>query len=131
MWPALVPLIAPFVQKLLNTIPDPGAKAAAEMEWTAVALDLMKASDDRQAKINEIEAGSDSLFKSGWRPACGWLCVFGLALHTVGYPLLGWYLTLYHPGAAMPQVDTELLVSLLMGLLGLGGYRTLEKFKKR
>ena len=81
--------------------------------------------------MNEVEAQSESLFKSGWRPATGWLCVFGLFLHTVGYPLLGWALTVWAPGTPIPTVDTESLVSILVGLLGLGGYRTIERLKRR
>ena len=33
-----------------------------------------------QADINKIEAASSNLFKSGWRPGCGWVCTFGLGI---------------------------------------------------
>ncbi|WP_448191919.1 3TM-type holin [Azospirillum sp. sgz301742] len=126
-----LPLADAFVRRLLNLIPDPAGKAAAEAEWATLLLAVMRESDERQSRVNEIEAGSDSLFKSGWRPATGWLCLFGLAMETVVYPLLGWALTLWSPGTPLPQVQTEVLTSLLAGLLGLGGYRTIERWKGR
>ncbi len=128
---ALLPLLVPFVNKLLGMIPDPSARAAAEAEWAATTLQLLTQSDDRQSRVNEVEAQSESLFKSGWRPATGWLCVFGLFLHTVGYPLLGWALTVWAPGTPIPIIDTDSLISILVGLLGLGGYRTIERLKRR
>ena len=128
---ALLPLLVPFGNKLLGMIPDPSARAAAEAEWAATTLQLLTQSDDRQSRVNEVEAQSESLFKSGWRPATGWLCVFGLFLHTVGYPLLGWALTVWAPGTPIPIIDTDSLISILVGLLGLGGYRTIERLKRR
>jgi hypothetical protein len=80
-------------------------------------------------KINEIEAGSDSFFKSGWRPAVGWICVFGLFYQFVFLPFATFFLALYEVRAAMPAMDLNTLMTLLFGLLGLGGYRTIEKLK--
>lgn len=82
-----------------------------------------------QMKINEIEAGSDSFFKSGWRPAVGWICVFGLFYQFVFLPFATFFLALYKITAVMPAMDLNTLMTLLFGLLGLGGYRTIEKLK--
>jgi hypothetical protein len=82
-----------------------------------------------QMKINEIEAGSDSFFKSGWRPAVGWICVFGLFYQFVFLPFATFFLALYKVTAVMPAMDLNTLMTLLFGLLGLGGYRTIEKLK--
>ena len=82
-----------------------------------------------QMKINEVEAASDSFFKSGWRPAVGWICVFGLFYQFVFLPFATFFLALYEIRAVMPAMDLNTLMTLLFGLLGLGGYRTIEKLK--
>jgi hypothetical protein len=82
-----------------------------------------------QMEINKVEAASDSFFKSGWRPAVGWICVFGLFYQFVFLPFATFFLALYDVRAAMPAMDLNTLMTLLFGLLGLGGYRTIEKLK--
>lgn len=82
-----------------------------------------------QMEINKVEAGSDSFFKSGWRPAVGWICVFGLFYQFVFLPFASFFLELNGVTAKMPTMDLNTLMTLLFGLLGLGGYRTIEKLK--
>lgn len=82
-----------------------------------------------QMKINEVEAASDSFFRAGWRPAVGWICVFGLFYQFVLLPFATFFLALYEVRAVMPAMDLNTLMTLLFGLLGLGGYRTIEKLK--
>lgn len=82
-----------------------------------------------QMEINKIEAGSDSFFKSGWRPAVGWTCVFGLVYQFVFLPFATFFLELYQVKGTLPSMDLNTLMTLLFGLLGLGGYRTIEKLK--
>lgn len=78
-----------------------------------------------QTKINEVEAQHRSLFVSGWRPSVGWVCSLAFAYHFVAFPIIR---TLY-PDIEFPQLDTEPLFTVLMGMLGLGGLRTFEKLK--
>ena len=65
-----------------KAILDPNKQAelalkAQEMEQalTLSALSYEKAQLEGQLAINRAEAESGSLFKGGWRPAVGWVCV--------------------------------------------------------
>jgi hypothetical protein len=75
-----------------------------------------------QLEVNKVEAAHKSLFVSGWRPAIGWICGFALMYSTILAPILGIWFT-------VPPVDSSLLTSVLMGMLGLGAMRTVEKTK--
>ncbi len=79
-----------------------------------------------QLAVNQVEAGSDSLFKSGWRPAVGWVCVSGLFYQLMVQPLLSWLSTIYQ-WMPPPTLAMDTLLTLLFGILGLGAYRTYEK----
>jgi len=116
--------------------PDPGARLEATLKLEQLAQEGNLAELQAevqlltgQIEINKIEAASDSLFKSGWRPAVGWVCVFGLAYTFVGRPLMVWVLLMLEINQVPPALDMGDLLTLLMGLLGLGGLRTVEKFK--
>ena len=76
-----------------------------------------------QIAVNLEEAKSDSLFKSGWRPAVGWVCVIGLGYQFVVYPILIAFVP------KIVQLDLGTLLTLLFGILGLGALRTQEKLQ--
>jgi hypothetical protein len=104
---------------------------AAELEAKALELEGKIREMDQviqiaQIEVNKIEAGSASKFVAGWRPAAGWLTVLGLAWSTFVVPLWTWIAALAKVPPP-PGVDTGILVSLLIGMLGLGAYRTYEK----
>lgn len=100
----------------------------SKMETLALQAD--QAINEGQMKVNEIEAASPSLFKSGWRPATAWVCIFGFAYMVIIRPMLPWAIALFHQTVQpMPEIDTKILLELLAGLLGLGGFRTFEKIK--
>lgn len=81
-----------------------------------------------QIKVNEEEAKAEKLFVAGWRPGAGWVCVFGLTWATVLQPILSWVCTVngWYDGA-FPRVDSDLLIYVLGGMLGLGAMRSYEK----
>lgn len=78
-----------------------------------------------QAQTNLEEAKHASWFVAGWRPAVGWVCVFGLA-YTVFHKLIAVLIGV--PGVVL-EIEAALVVNLLLALLGLGGMRTFEKMK--
>ena len=125
----LITALTPLIADLIDRIPDPDAKAKAAAEANAKLVGVLQASDASQLQVNAAEAANPSVFVSGWRPAVGWVCVLGLFVQTVGYPLMGWGLSIWSPGTPMPQIDTDTLMGLLVPMLGLGAYRTFEKVK--
>lgn len=119
-----------------RVIPDPAAKAAAQLELLKLSqtgeLAVLTAETDLakgQIDINKIEAASENPMKSGWRPAIGWICAAGLAYQLVVRPLLGWATTNLWQWSAPPPLEFDTLMTLLFGMLGLGAYRTAEKLK--
>lgn len=79
-----------------------------------------------QLGVNQAEAGNTNLFVSGWRPAVGWTCVAGLAYSFVFRPIAGPFVQ-KQIGLPLEALDMGTLGTLLFGMLGLGGMRTLEK----
>jgi hypothetical protein len=83
-----------------------------------------------QIDVNKAEAASTSIFKGGWRPFIGWTCGSAFAYHFVLQPLLVFVLvSTGHPVPDLPKFEMDALMTVLFGMLGLGGLRTFEKFK--
>ena len=89
-----------------------------------------------QVDLDKLDAQSTSFFKSGWRPMIGWICGAGLCYQFIFKNLLTWTMQLisiyYHITITipvLPELDMGTLLTLLFGMLGLGGFRTFEKLK--
>jgi hypothetical protein len=81
-----------------------------------------------QLEINKAEAASGSVFKGGWRPAVGWVCAIAFAYHFILKDLIIFgasFAGLELP--EMPEFDMGTLLTVLGGMLGIGGLRTYEK----
>lgn len=81
-----------------------------------------------QVELNKVEAANSNLFVSGWRPAVGWICALAFG-YVVLNPILCWFSTMIHI-ACPPNIDSDLFVNVLGGMLGLAGLRSFEKSKK-
>lgn len=81
-----------------------------------------------QTDVNKIEAASLSLFVAGWRPAIGWICGLSLAYVSIFEPM-GRFIAqvMYKYDGALPVIDTTITMQILIGMLGLGLYRTMDK----
>ena len=90
---------------------------------------ILQQSDALQGQITLAEAQSESKFKSWWRPALAWVCVSGLGLHFLIFPLTEATLAIWDITFIRPAIDALALMNLVMALLGLGVYRSFEKFK--
>lgn len=121
---ALLDVGGKLIDKLL---PDPKQKAEAIQK-----LEELRQSGDlaviaQQMNVNAIEAANPKLFVSGWRPFIGWVCGAALAFQLVLGPMIVWGSVLVKHPVLPPIMQTELLTTLLVGMLGLGGMRTVEK----
>ena len=81
-----------------------------------------------QTKINELEAQHRTIFGAGWRPFIGWISGIALAYNFVIRDLFIWA---FQPEQIPPAIQMEHLMTILMGMLGLGGLRTFEKIKDK
>lgn len=133
MWQLVIPAITQVLDKI---IPDPQAAADAKLKALELAQKGDLAALDAelrlalgQLEVNKAEATTD-MFRGGWRPAVGWVCVVGLAYQFVLQPVLPWLVALFGAQVPpLPAIDNETLMVLLTGMLGLGGLRTFERVK--
>ena len=109
-------------------VPDPQAKAAAEMEMLRMAADGELKQVIAQLEINAREASHPSIFVAGWRPFFGWAGGFGFIYATIAQPALAW-LAAIKGWPAPPALNLDLLWVVVTGMLGIGGLRTFEKSK--
>ena len=115
-------LIGPVAGLLDKFIEDKDQKNALAHEISTMAERHAQELAQGQLEVNKVEAAHKSLFVAGWRPAIGWICGLSLMYSTILAPVLGIWFT-------VPPVDSSLLTTVLMGMLGLGGLRTIEKAK--
>ena len=115
-------LIGPVTGLLDKFIEDKDKKNAIAFELATMAEKHAQELAKGQLEVNKTEAAHKSLFVAGWRPAIGWICGMALLYSTILAPVLGIWFT-------VPPVDSALLTSVLMGMLGLGAMRTVEKSK--
>lgn len=112
--------------KVLNKfIPDPEARAKAEAELRGALLSW----DQGQMEVNKAEAMHRTLFVAGWRPFVGWTCALAFAWNFIVERLLVAYMAYAGVDFVLPAFDTTALLTILLGMLGLGGLRTYEKYK--
>lgn len=82
----------------------------------------------KQIDVNEQEAKSPSLFVSGWRPFVGWACGASLVYVALLEPILRFSAhVIFGYTGSFPDIDTDLTLQVLLGILGLGGLRSYEK----
>jgi hypothetical protein len=118
----LTSLIGPVTGLLDKVIEDKDKKNSIAFELATMAEKHAQELLKGQLEVNKTEAAHKSLFVAGWRPAIGWICGLALLYSTILAPILSIWFT-------VPPVDSSLLTSVLMGMLGLGAMRTVEKTK--
>lgn len=122
-------LIGPVSGLLDKFIEDKDKKNALVHEITTMAEKHAHELAKGQIEINKVSAGHRSLFVSGWRPAVGWTCCLGMASNFLLIPLANFALALSGSSIVIPLIDLSTMMPVLLGMLGLGAMRTVEKTK--
>jgi len=120
-------LIGPVTSLLDKFVEDKDQKAKLAHEVATMAQRHAQELAKAQLEVNKAEAQHRSLFVSGWRPAVGWCCVFGMMGNFMVIPFANFVLALLEIEVVVPLIDTATMMPVLMGMLGLGAMRTYEK----
>ena len=123
-------LVGPVTGLLDKFIEDKDTKNKLAHEIATMAEKQAHEAAMAQVSVNQAEAKHRSLFVAGWRPFVGWICAVALLYHFVLNPII-----LFGAGWAnveipeLPAFDMDSLMTVLLGMLGLGGLRSYEKSK--
>lgn len=115
-------LIQPVTTLLDKFIEDKDQKNALAHEISVMADKHFQELAKAQLEVNKVEAAHPSLFVSGWRPAVGWVSCLGLFYNII----LAQFLDIWYD---VPEIESGLLTSVLMAMLGMGAMRSYEKTK--
>lgn len=122
----LIDLVSGPITNILDKfIVDKDLKAKLEHE---LKTELHKA-NLAQIEVNKMEAQSRHWFVASWRPCVGWICAIALGYHFIISPITVFALSIAGLSYNLPEFDMNSLMTILMGMLGLGGLRTWEKSK--
>ena len=123
-------LIGPATKLLDKVIEDKDQKAKLAHELATMADKLAHEQNLAQLAINKEEASSGSLFKGGWRPFIGWVCGIAFFYHFVLQPVIIFIVAIIgFQIPNLPEFEMGTLLTVLGGMLGIGGLRTYEKQK--
>lgn len=115
--------VADLVNNTINKIwPD---KSAAEQQQLAAAVMVVNG----QIETNKEEAKSPSVFVSGWRPFIGWVCGMACAWNWIGLKIALFVAAYSGHVLDMQAAGMSEMMPVLLGMMGLGGFRTLEKIQ--
>jgi hypothetical protein len=126
-----------FGSKVIDKIfPDKDAANQAKLKMIELQqagefkqLETEMAIAQGQMAINAEEAKSPDFFRGGWRPAVGWVCAMGCAWNWIGLPVAKLTADLLGSHISVSPADLSEMLPNLMGMLGLGGLRTVERLK--
>jgi len=123
-------LIGPVTGLLDKFVEDKDQKNKLAHELATMADRHAQELAKGQLAINAEEAKSRNVFVAGWRPFVGWLCGLALFAHFLVFPTAD-VITAYMgiEAVAYPSFDMDSLMTVLLGMLGLGGMRSYEKSK--
>jgi hypothetical protein len=115
--------IADLASNVINKFfPD---KTESEKAQLAATLTIIQG----QLDANRAEAANTNVFVSGWRPFIGWVCGSACAWNWIGLPIVKAGMQAFGHAFPVAPADLSQMLPLLLGMLGLGGLRTIEKIQ--
>ena len=137
---SLDPLTAAFDigKSIISRVwPDPSDQAKQlfkleelKQKGDLAQLNAMVASLQGQLRINAVEAAHKSIFVAGWRPFIGWVGGVSLAYAGIVEPIMRFIATVAGYEGDFPLIETASTITILMGMLGIGGMRSYDKKNK-
>ena len=137
---SLDPLTAAFDigKSIISRVwPDPSDQAKQlfkleelKQKGDLAQLNAMVASLQGQLRINAVEAAHKSIFVAGWRPFIGWVGGVSLAYAGIVEPIMRFVATVAGYEGDFPLIETASTITILMGMLGIGGMRSYDKKNK-
>ena len=128
----MLQILLPFLGTVLDKIfPDAQQSAEAKQKLIEMQINGELQALVGQLEINKAEASSGSAYAAGWRPTIGYVCAAALAFSYLINPLLTWAAAFFpHAGIVPPAIGIDdHLWELMAGMLGLAGWRTMDKIK--
>ena len=116
-------LTGPVLGILDKFVEDKDAKAKMAHELATMADRHHQEALLGQLAINKEEA-KGNWFQSSWRPFIGWICGLSLTINYLVSPICAGF------GILIPQADMTVMMPLLLGMLGIAGMRSVDKFNK-
>lgn len=114
-------LVGPVAGILDKFVEDKDQRAQLAHEIATMADNHAQELSLAQIELAKVEAGGNWLQRS-WRPMIGHICWIGLAYNVVISPFLGIWLP-------VPEIQSDLLYPVLLGMLGMSGIRGYERVK--
>lgn len=119
-----VTAVADLAKTTIQTIwPNKTEQERAEL---AAAVALVQG----QIATNQAEASNPSIFVSGWRPFIGWACGSAYVWNWIGLPIAKTIGSLVGHPLDLTPADLSEMMPVLLGMLGLGTLRTVEKVNR-
>jgi hypothetical protein len=113
--------VADLAGNVINKIwPD---KTEQEKQQLAAAVMMVQG----QLDINKAEAANPNWLVAGARPFILWVCGAAFAWNWIGLPVAKVLANLLGHDIPLAPADMSEMMPVLLGMLGLGGYRTYEK----
>ena len=120
---ALTALIGPATKLIGKFVRDKDKQAQLAHEISTMAEKHGQELALAQIKLNTEEA-KGNWFQSSWRPLVGWICALSLGINFMVAPICSGF------GITIPQADMSVMMPLLLGMLGISGLRSFDKYKK-
>jgi len=116
-------LLRPVSKILDKVIPDQDLREKLSHDIATLAERQAHEQVLAQLAVNKEEA-KGNWFQSSWRPLIGWICGLSLGINYMVSPIAAGF------GVVVPQADMTVMMPLLLGMLGLAGMRSVDKFNK-
>ena len=126
--PSLLPAVTDVIGRFLPE--DKEKRAAAEREIEKQLATHLAKIDLAQLEINKQEAAHRNIFVAGWRQFIGWSCGIAMCYAYIIQPITIFVLAQTGNLVSLPTLDLSEMMPVLLGMLGLGGLRSFEKYKK-